>query len=311
MLAFPLQRKEKYNFKMTVAVKNITKYYGKQCVLDSVSFTLDAGEITGLLGPNGAGKTTTMNIIAGYLQHWEGDVSIYGKNLRKHSLKLRKTIGYLPEHNPLDEQLYVKEFLQYVAGLYLPRKEVSQAVKEVVDQVGLGSEQHKKIAQLSKGYKQRVGLAQALVHRPRLLILDEPTTGLDPNQLQEIRNLIREISHDKTVLLSTHIMQEVEALCNRTLIINNGVLVNDSRCTQKISQQTVRVCFSEPLQSLSLPFPSETQQIDDSSFLVKSSLAEDICPLIFDFAKEKDLRLTHLSKEKEGIEDFFATLVKK
>ncbi|PVX52264.1 protein involved in gliding motility GldA [Balneicella halophila] len=282
---------------MSLKAENITKYYGTQCVLDKVSFILKEGEITGFLGPNGAGKTTTMNIITGYLQEWSGNVSILGKDLRANSFHLRKSIGYLPEHNPINEQLYVKEYLDYVAKIYLPKNKVHKAVKEVIEKVDLGKEQHKKIGQLSKGYKQRVGLAQALIHEPKVLILDEPTTGLDPNQLELIRQLIRTEGKNKTVLLSTHIMQEVEALCDRTLIINKGKIVSDSQT--QISSQVVKIAFAETITDLQLPFKCKTQRLTPSEFLVYSEIKEDIRKLLFAYAKEQNLTLVHLSKEKQ------------
>lgn len=287
----------------TVKVENINKHYGSQCVLNKLNFTLRKGEITGFLGPNGAGKTTTMNIIAGYLQDWEGKVSILGQDIRKNSLAIRKKIGYLPEHNPLDEQLYVKEYLSYAAKLYLPKKEASKAVKEIIEKVELGGEQHKKIGQLSKGYKQRVGLAQALVHNPKVLILDEPTTGLDPNQLEIIRTLIRDEGTDKIVLLSTHIMQEVEVLCDRVLILNKGELVSDS--SSKMAFQTVKVVFAEALTMLKLPFEANIQRLSTNSFLISPQTNIDIRPLLFEFAKENQLTLLHLAEERQAISTIF------
>lgn len=282
---------------MFLKVENINKFYGSQCVLDNVSFELRSDEITGFLGPNGAGKTTTMNIITGYLQEWSGNISVLGKDLRTNTLAIRKLMGYLPEHNPIDDQLYVKEYLDYVAKIYLTRNKVHNAVKEVIEKVDLGKEQHKKIGQLSKGYKQRVGLAQALVHKPKILILDEPTTGLDPNQLELIRQLIRSEGKDKIVLLSTHIMQEVEALCDRTLIINKGKIVSDSQI--QTASQLVRIEFAEIITDLKLPFECKIQNLSPSTFLIQSEVKEDIRQLLFKFAKEQNLTLLHLSKEKQ------------
>lgn len=288
---------------MTIVAQNITKHYGDQCVVDAVSFTLHKGEITGFLGPNGAGKTTTIKILTGYLQNWEGTATILGKDLRKNSLTIRKEIGYLPEHNPLDEQLYIREYLSYVAGLYLPKKDVQKAVETVIEKVALGNEQHKKIGQLSKGYKQRVGLAQALVHKPKVLILDEPTTGLDPNQLERIRQLIREEAKDKIVLLSTHIMQEVEALCERTLIINKGKLVNDKPTQTNL--QHVNVEFAETVATMNLPFDAEVKRLSAKSFLVSSPCKDDIRPLLFAYAKENNITLLNLSSQKQDATTFF------
>ncbi len=284
---------------MTIIAKDISKYYGKQKVLDAVSFQLNKGEITGFLGANGAGKTTTMKILTGYLQNWEGSVSVFDKDLRENSLSIRKQIGYLPEHNPLDEQLYVKEYLQYVADIYLPKRQVKSAINKVISKVDLGKEQHKKIGQLSKGYKQRVGLAQALVHNPEILILDEPTTGLDPNQLELIRNLIKEESKDKIVLFSTHIMQEVTAICDRALIINKGKIVSDSKTNNW--SQTVKITFAEPIMDLTLPFEANVESLATNTFLVHAMQKEDIRPLLFQFAKQENLTLLHLSEQQQDI----------
>lgn len=211
---------------MSISVHHLTKYYGKQKALNDVSFSLEKGEICGFLGPNGAGKSTTMKIITGYLDKYEGEISVCGTDIRQQPLKAKNKIGYLPEHNPLYPDMYIKEYLLYVARLYRIEHTAEQ-VEHIIELTGLIPERKKKIGQLSKGFRQRVGLAQALVHNPEVLILDEPMTGLDPNQLEEIRNLIIRIGKDKTVMLSTHVMQEVEAICNRVIIINNGNIVKD------------------------------------------------------------------------------------
>ncbi|MEG2790274.1 MAG: ATP-binding cassette domain-containing protein [Odoribacter sp.] len=211
---------------MSITLTNISKSYGKQKALNNLDFTLQEGEICGFLGPNGAGKSTTMKIISGCLTDYQGEVNICGINLRKQPLKAKELIGYLPEHNPLYPDMYIKEYLLYVARLYHIDKPV-QRVNNIVEQIGLIPEMTKRIGQLSKGYRQRVGLAQALVHDPRVLILDEPMSGLDPNQLEEIRNLIIQTGKNKTVLLSTHIMQEVEAICDRVMIIHQGKIITD------------------------------------------------------------------------------------
>lgn len=211
---------------MSIQISCVSKFYGKQKALNQVNFSLDKGEICGFLGPNGAGKSTLMKIMTGYLKEFEGDVYLDGLDIRKESLKARKLIGYLPEHNPLYPDMYVPEYLRYVARLY-KTPQTAARVKEIMDLTGLTAEKRKKIGQLSKGYRQRVGLAQALVHNPDILILDEPMTGLDPNQLEEIRELIIRIGQDKTVILSTHVMQEVEAICNRIIILHKGNIVID------------------------------------------------------------------------------------
>lgn len=212
---------------MSVEAKGVSKYYGKQKALDEVSFKISSGEIVGFLGPNGAGKSTMMKIITGYFPPNEGEISVIGLNAVEKSLEVRKSVGYLPEHNPLYSEMYVTEYLLFVAGVY-KIKNKKERVEEIIEKVGLIPERQKKIQELSKGYKQRVGLAQALIHDPKVLILDEPTSGLDPNQLVEIRKLIREIGKEKTVMLSTHIMQEVEAICDRVIIINKGKIVADA-----------------------------------------------------------------------------------
>jgi ABC-2 type transport system ATP-binding protein len=212
---------------LSIKVEGLSKIYGQQKAVDSISFEASPGKILGFLGPNGAGKSTTMRMLTGYLRPTSGKSSLGGYDTQLQSLEMRRILGYLPENTPLYTDMYVREFLTFVANTYqLAQPEIK--VKEVIERVGLGEEQHKKIAMLSKGYKQRVGLAQAIIHDPQILILDEPTTGLDPNQLSDIRELIKNLGRDKTVVLSTHIMQEVEALCEQVVIINKGKIVADS-----------------------------------------------------------------------------------
>lgn len=219
-----------------IEIKNITKIYDSQKALDNVSFTVGDGEVVGLLGPNGAGKSTLMKILTCFIPPTEGEASVCGHSIYDNPLEVRRNIGYLPEHNPLYLDMYVREFLRFVAGVH-KLKGVNDRVEEVIARVGLTPESNKKIGQLSKGYRQRVGLAQALIHDPKVLILDEPTTGLDPNQLEEIRTVIREAGKNKVVLLSTHIMQEVEAMCTRAIIINHGKIVSDDAMSNITSQQ--------------------------------------------------------------------------
>ncbi len=209
---------------MSIEVKEVSKYYGEQAALDSVSFEVKKGEIVGFLGPNGAGKSTLMKIITTYLHADKGQVNVCSEDVDEDTISIREKVGYLAEHNPLYLEMYINEYLSFIADIYECSKE---RINEMIDVTGLTPEKHKKIGELSKGYKQRVGLAAALIHNPEVLILDEPTTGLDPNQLVEIRNLIRESGKDKTVMLSTHIMQEVEKMCNRVIIINKGKIVAD------------------------------------------------------------------------------------
>lgn len=213
---------------MSIAVTNLTKEYGSQKAVDSINFEVKTGEIVGFLGPNGAGKSTTMKILTGYVKATSGRVAVSGFDVSSQAMEARSSIGYLPEHNPLYPDMYVIEFLQFVGRLYhLKGRLLKERIAEMLHLCGLEREQHKKIGQLSKGYRQRVGLAQAFIHQPPVLVLDEPTTGLDPNQLAEIRELIRTLGKDRTVLFSTHIMQEVEALCDRVVIINRGKIVAD------------------------------------------------------------------------------------
>jgi ABC-2 type transport system ATP-binding protein len=212
---------------MSIRVKNLSKHYGQQKAVDNISFQAQPGKILGFLGPNGAGKSTTMKMLTGYLSPDSGDIEICGFDLSRHALEVKALVGYLPENTPLYTDMYVKEFLQFVAQTY-KLNDPQKSVRQTIEQVGLGPEQHKKINMLSKGYRQRVGLAQAIVHDPRVLILDEPSSGLDPNQLADIRQLIRNLGKDKTVILSTHIMQEVEALCDDLIIISHGKIVADS-----------------------------------------------------------------------------------
>jgi ABC-2 type transport system ATP-binding protein len=218
--------------KMSIKVQNLTKVYGSQKAVNDISFEVQKGEIVGFLGPNGAGKSTTMKIATGYIEATSGSIEVCGFDVQESPMKVRQNIGYLPEHNPLYLDMYVKEFLEFIGGVYgISGKKLKDRISEVIDLVGLGLEQKKKIGQLSKGYRQRVGLAQALIHDPQVLILDEPTTGLDPNQLTEIRAVIKNIGKEKTVIFSTHIMQEVEAICDRVIIINHGNIVADSSLT--------------------------------------------------------------------------------
>jgi ABC-2 type transport system ATP-binding protein len=211
---------------MSISINKVNKFYGKQQALADVSFTLNKGEVVGFLGPNGAGKSTLMKIITCYLQQDSGKVQVCNLDTLEDDLKVKAKIGYLPEHNPLYTDMYIKEYLSFVGEMYKVEN-LKNRIAEIIEQTGLSTEQSKKIGELSKGFKQRVGLAAALIHNPEVLILDEPTTGLDPNQLVEIRNLIKEVGKDKTVLLSTHIMQEVDKMCNRVIIINNGKIVDD------------------------------------------------------------------------------------
>lgn len=230
---------------MSISVKDVIKIYGTQRALDGISFEVSSGEIVGFIGPNGAGKSTTMKIITGYLSEFEGEVLVNGLDVKKDALAVKKMIGYLPELNPLYPEMYVREYLEFIARTYRINKPIAEAVNDVIVRTGLTKEQNKKIHMLSKGYRQRVGLASVLIHDPQVLILDEPTTGLDPNQLLEIRDLIGEVGKTRTVLLSTHIMQEVEAICDKVIIINNGRIVANDTAENIKQNKSLEEAFHE------------------------------------------------------------------
>ncbi len=296
---------------MSVEIRQITKLFGKQKALDEVSFSIKRDELVGFLGPNGAGKSTLMKIITGFLPADSGEVWVEGVKTDPENHEIRKNIGYLPEHNPLYTDLYVREFLEITAGFY-HLKNLKQRVAEMIDLTGLGDEQHKKIRALSKGYRQRVGLAQALIHNPPVLILDEPTTGLDPNQLEEIRQVIRNISREKTVMLSSHIMQEVEAVCSRVIIINKGKIVADGEIGDIKSgtinrSQVVIAEFAETVKAAQiLAIPGVQNAVLNEKFWEIESTGEtDIRPVIFDFAVKNKLVLLTLSEKQQNLESVF------
>ncbi len=301
---------------MSVETREIIKLFGKQKALDSVSFSIKKGELVGFLGPNGAGKSTMMRIITGFLPADSGQVFVNGLLVSSESIESRRSIGYLPENNPLYTDLFVKESLEITAGFY-QLKNVKQRVAEMVELTGLGREQHKKIGALSKGYRQRVGLAQALIHDPSVLILDEPTTGLDPNQLEEIRNLIREISREKTVMLSSHIMQEVEAVCNRVIIINKGRIVADGGIAEVKSGKLKRgqVVFVEFAQKIEIEKLNALQHVksvtlNGNLFEIESEPGIDIRPTIFKFAVDNNLTLLTLNEKQQNLEGVFQELTR-
>jgi ABC-2 type transport system ATP-binding protein len=301
---------------MDLKINKVTKLFGKQKALDQVSFTVGAGELLGFLGPNGAGKSTLMKIITGYLPADRGEVFLDDEKISTGKTSFRKNIGYLPEHNPLYTDLYVKEFLEITAGFY-QLKNKKQHVARMVELTGLGDEQHKKIGALSKGYRQRVGLAQALIHDPKVLILDEPTTGLDPNQLEDIRSLIRSISREKTVILSSHIMQEVEAVCNRVVIINKGKIVADGSISEVKSgqlqkNQTVIAAFKKPVEKQKLLALKgiKNAAFDGESWVIESNGDLDIRPEIFRFAVENNLTLLTLVQKEQKLESIFHQLTR-
>lgn len=300
---------------MSISVKHLTKYYGDQAAVDNISFEAKNGEILGFLGPNGAGKSTTMKIITGFIPASEGVVEVCGHNILEHPMKVRQLVGYLPEHNPLYLDMYVKEYLDFVGKVYKIDNRKAR-IEEMIEMVGLQREQHKQIGALSKGYRQRVGLAQAMIHNPEVLILDEPTSGLDPNQLEDIRALIKKIGKEKTVMLSTHIMQEVEAVCDKVIIIKNGTLVaNESASTlqQNSATQVVYVEFEGSVsrnQLSKIPTIRKVEEVGTNSFLVEANLDNDIRKVIAQYAKEKDLLILTLRKEEKTLEEVFKELTK-
>lgn len=298
---------------MSIEVNHITKLYGAQKALNDVSFSVGEKEIVGFLGPNGAGKSTMMKIITCYIPPTNGTVKVCGFDTAEESIAVRRQIGYLPEHNPLYLDMYVKEFLAFAAGLYNVKNTV-QRVKDMIALTGLEREQNKKIGALSKGYRQRVGLAQAMIHDPKVLIMDEPTTGLDPNQLQEIRNLIKQLGNEKTVMLSTHIMQEVEALCNRVIIINKGEIVAnaDTRDLQANNKrQMITVEFDKPTSASQLrkiAHVTDARNKRDNIWQLSISTQDDVRKTIFDFAVQNQLSVLTLTRDEQKLEDIFKQL---
>ena len=299
---------------MSIEVKNLFKYYGEQAAVRDVSFSVKKGEIVAFLGPNGAGKSTTMKIMTGFIPASEGEVYICGKKVDIDGLETRQIIGYLPENNPLYTDMYVREYLEFVGRIY-KIKNLKARVSEMITAVGLEVEQHKKIGMLSKGYRQRVGLAQAIIHDPEVLILDEPTTGLDPNQLVEIRELIRNIGKEKTVLLSTHIMQEVEAICDRVIIISKGQIVADDKASalqQEIEHQTVYVEFDTIVSKVQLSKIPGVQQVEalEGGWLLGTSATEDLRKEVAMFAQQQGWLVLAMRIEQKTLEEVFKELTK-
>ncbi len=303
---------------MSITVTNISKQYGQQKALDQVSFSIKPGEIVGLLGPNGAGKSTMMKIITCFIPPTAGDVSVCGFDIREQSLEVRQKVGYLPENNPLYTDMYIREYLEFVAGVHQLGKSTAKRVDEMMEVTGLMPERKKKIGALSKGYRQRVGLAQAMIHNPDVLILDEPTSGLDPNQLVEIRNLITEIGKEKTVMLSTHIMQEVEAMCSRAIIINSGKIVADDSTGHLLNSnkntEQVAVEFDKDVKLSmlkGLPGVVNVKKISGNNWLVEAGKDHDIRQDIFRFAVENSLTVLSMQKQGNRLEDVFQQLTRK
>jgi len=302
---------------MSIAVKEISKRYGSQLAVNKVSFEVHSGEIVGFIGPNGAGKSTTMKMITGTLSPDSGSVRINDLPALEHQKEIRGMIGYLPENNPLYHEMYIREYLQYVAGLYqVNGKEARERISTVIEMTALTREVGKKIGNLSKGYRQRVGLAQALIHDPDILVLDEPTSGLDPNQLVEIRNLVSTIGKEKTVILSTHILQEVEAICDRVIIINNGGIVadEDAQSLKEKSEgltQTIHIELDEttnPEIWKNLQFIDNVKSIENNQFLLETRELRDIRGDIFNFAVSQGLTILSLSLKKKSLEEVFREL---
>lgn len=301
---------------MSITVSNITKIYGEQKALNGVSFSINTGQVVGFLGPNGAGKSTMMKIISGFIPPTTGEVIVSGTSIFSSDYDFRRNVGYLPENNPLYTDMYVKEYLLFVARIYGLGSKSNQRVKELIDLTGIGYEQNKRIGSLSKGYKQRVGMAQALMHDPEVLILDEPTSGLDPNQIVEIRRLITEVGREKTVMLSTHIMQEVEAICQRIIIINRGNLIADGSNSEILALssskgQSVQVEFTQDIDFARLKTIegiSYVKAISAKAAIVGSQQSSDIRPNIFNFAVNNGLVIVHLEEKGTHLEDIFQTL---
>ncbi len=292
---------------MSIEVSSVTKVYDSQKALNNLSFSVDKGSVVGFLGPNGAGKSTMMKILTGYINPSEGTVFVNEINVLENPIEAQKNIGYLPEHNPLYTDMYVKEYLQFQAAIYKVDK---SNVAAIIEKVGLTPEAHKKVGQLSKGYQQRVGLAAALLHNPEVLILDEPTTGLDPNQLVEIRALIKEIGKDKTVLFSTHIMQEVEAVCDRVIIIKKGEIVVDKKLNDiRINQsQVIEVTFDYKIEEQfikRLPDLKSYKNNYDTTWFLTFDTSEDMRAVVFDFAQENGLKILGLNTHNQNLENLF------
>lgn len=300
---------------MSISVHSLTKIYGTQKAVDSLSFEVQKGEILGFLGPNGAGKSTTMKIATGYLKPSSGSVQICGLDVSKNPIEIKKHIGYLPEHNPLYLDMYIREYLSFIGEIHrINKKKLDYRIEEMIDLCGLAQERHKKIGTLSKGYRQRVGLAQALIHDPEVLILDEPTSGLDPNQIIEIRKVIQKVSQEKTLIFSSHIMQEVKALCSRLVIINRGKIVADSTVEAlhlDAPCRHIRVGFVEDIDIQSLHMINEVDEVDQvgkCQYEITSHSTEDIRPKLFHWAVKNHVTLIEITQKETSLEETFQKL---
>ena len=301
---------------MSIVAEGVSKLYGEQKALDGVSFEVKTGEIVGFLGPNGAGKSTMMKIITGFITASSGKVTVNGLPVEDDNPEVKNQIGYLPENNPLYPEMYIREYLGFVASIYKTGLPVKKQIDNIIALTGLTPEQNKKIGALSKGYRQRVGLAQALIHNPAVLILDEATTGLDPNQIVEIRNLIKEAGKEKTVLLSTHIMQEVEAICDRVIIIDNGIIVADEEKSNIYSRikghkQIIQVEFDKDVTDTSLSEivnVKSVRKLRNYIWLIEAESEEDVRPAIFNYAVKNNITVLSLNKQENNLEDVFRQL---
>ncbi len=298
---------------MSVKVQNLSKHYGSQKAVDQISFEIPNGQVVGFLGPNGAGKSTTMKMITGFLEPNNGFIEVCGIPVLEQAMLSKQKIGYLPENNPLYYDMYIKEYLAFVANVYGVKK-IGARVSEMIDMTGLGREQHKKIQQLSKGYKQRVGLAQAMIHNPDVLILDEPTSGLDPNQLEDIRSLIVNLGKEKTVILSTHIMQEVEAMCERVIILNKGKIAADNIVEQlKLGNKRTHIVRlkvkGKSAKNLQLDHVS-FKDVQGEFIIAHSASVDKLSEAIFKYCVQNNLTLQHLAEEQDSLEDVFKQLTK-
>lgn len=300
---------------MSISAKNISKLYGTQKALDNVSFEVGLGQVVGFLGLNGAGKSTMMKILTCFIPQTSGSASVCGYDVNEESIEVRKRIGYLPEHNPLYPEMYVKEYIEFIAGIYKLKGNIRDRVQEMISITGLQVEQKKKIGALSKGYRQRVGLAQALIHQPEVLILDEPTSGLDPNQLAEIRTLIKSIGKERTVLLSTHIMQEVEAICDRVIIINKGkIIIDENTSVLRIKPRKTDVViieFEKPVENkdlIKINDIREAVKVKENTWRISGKDEIDIRSALFKWAVENNHTILSMQKQEQKLEDIFQQL---
>lgn len=314
IIPISIDAKNQYFAPMSISVKGLTKIYGSQRAVDNIEFELKKGEIVGFLGPNGAGKSTTMKMITGYLPATSGDIRVCGLDIAEKPLEIKKVIGYLPESNPLYYDMYVREYLEFSAGIH-QIKNAKARIEEMIELTGLTKEAHKKIGMLSKGYKQRVGLAQAMLHNPEVLILDEPTTGLDPNQIVEIRELITRIGKEKTVLLSTHIMQEVQAMCSRVMIINNGKIVADDSIDKiqqaNTAQGVLIVQFEQAIDEQLLKQLANVhsmQSIGNNKWKLFTQKPEELRKEVMQMALDRDINISSMQSEAQSLEDIFRNL---